>query len=553
MSKLWPIPDCRIEQITPDGPTHLHIAARSFQRARRCPDCGRVSRAVHSRYERRLADLPSLGRSVSVHLRVRRFYCRNTDCARRTFVECLPKLAAPFARRTDRLAAAQAQTGLALGGAASARLLSGLSMPASADTVLRLIKATPLPDQPAPRVIGVDDWAKRKGRRYGTIIVDLERHRVVDLLPERTAATLTDWLRQQPGIAVVARDRSTEYASGIASGAPAAVQVADRWHLLANMRQAVERWFAGAHARLRRLSGVPSTHAVLPVQRTTPFSRSASDRQIGLDNRARRLELYEAVRRRYRAGEALLAIARTMKLARGTVRKYAQAEDFPERAPRPGHSIIDPHLAYLHARLAEGCEDAAALWREIRAQGFTGTARQIRRWLSERRTKPARTAPQRWRGPMPADPALNGETAPLLPSPRQLAWLLVQPPTELAPTDAAVVAHLEQDPATVIVAKLARQFTALVRACNASTQADVHAAQTKLTNWLTEARASGVPAMETFAAGLEADSGAINAALTTPWSNGQTEGQVNRLKLIKRQMFGHASFDLLRRRVLLAA
>jgi hypothetical protein len=159
------------------------------------------------------------------------------------------------------------------------------------------------------------------------------------------------------------------------------------------MRQAVERWFSGAHARLRRLSGVPSTHGVLPVQRITPFLRSASDRQVSLDNRARRLELYEEVRRRHRAGEALLAIARTMQLARGTVRKYAQAAEFPERAPRPSHSIIDPHLAYLHARLAEGCEDAAALWREIRARGFTGTAKQIRRWLSEHRTKPASTAP----------------------------------------------------------------------------------------------------------------------------------------------------------------
>jgi transposase len=552
MKKLWPVPDCRIEQITPDGPTHLRITARSFPRARRCPDCGRVSRAVHSRYERHLADLPSLGRSVSVHLWVRRFYCRNADCARQTFVERLPKLAMPFARRTCRLAAAQGQTGLALGGEASARLLSGLSMPVSADTVLRLVKAMPLPDQPAPRVIGVDDWAKRKGRSYGTIIVDLERHRVVDLLPERSAATLTEWLRQQPGIEVVARDRSTEYASGITVGAPAAVQVADRWHLLANMRQAVERWFAGARARLQRLSGVQSAHGVLPAQRTGPFPRSASDRQAGLDNRTRHLELYEEIRRRHRAGEALLAIARTMKLARGTVRKYAQAADFPERAPRPSHSIIGPHLAYRHARLAEGCEDAAALWREIRARGFTGTAKQIRRWLSERRTKPAKTAPHRWRGRMPTDPALNGAATPL-PSSRQLAWLLVQPPTELAPTDAAVVARVEQDPETAIVAKLARQFTALVRACNASNQAHPQAAQAELKTWLTEARASGVPAMETFAAGLEGDSGAISAALTTPWSNGQTEGQVNRLKLIKRQMFGHASFDLLRRRILLAA
>jgi transposase len=386
-----------------------------------------MSRAVHSRYKRRLADLPSLGRLVSVHLWVHRFYCRNTDCARQTFAERLPKLVAPFARRTERLAAAQAQTGMALGGEASARLLAHLSMPASADTVLRLIKAMPLPDPPVPRVIGVDDWAKRKGSSYGTIIVDLERHRVVDLLPERTAATLTGWLRQRPEVEVVARDRSTEYASGIAIGAPAAVQVADRWHLLANMRQAVERWFTGVHARLRRLCDVPSTRGILPVQRTKPFPRSALDKQVGLDNRAQRLGLYEEIRRRHRAGEALLAIARTMKVARGTVRKYAQAEDFPERVARAGHSIIDPHLAYLHRRLAEGCEDAAMLWREIRAQGFTGKARQVRRWLSEHRTQPARTAPHRWRGSMPADPILSGGTASRLPSSRQLAWLYQRP------------------------------------------------------------------------------------------------------------------------------
>jgi transposase len=551
MNNFWPIPDCRVEQVTPDNPPHLHIAARGLRRSQCCPDCGRTSRAVHSRYDRHLADLPSLGRTVSIHLRVRRFYCRNTACPRQTFVERLPNLVAPFARRTGRLAEAQGQTGAALGGEASARLLSRLGMPASADTVLRLVKAMPLPDQPVPRVVGVDDWAKRKGNSYGTIIVDLERHRVVDLLPDRSAATLADWLRQYPGIEVVARDRSSEYASGIATGAPAAVQVADRWHLLANMRQAVERWFSGARGRLRRLSGIQDTISTRPGQRTGHFPRSASDAQAGVDNRARRLVLYEEVRRRQSAGEPLIAIARAMRLARGTVHQYARAEDFPERATRrPSHSIIDPHLAYLQTRLAEGCEDAAVLWREIRERGFTGTAKQIRRWLSERRTKPARTAPHRWRGPIPA----AADCAPTqLPSPRQLAWLLVQPPAMLAPADAATVARIEQDTDAAIVAKLARQFTALVRGCNISNNTDVHTARTDLKTWLAEATASGVPVIETFAAGLQGDGGAIDAALTTPWSNGQTEGQVNRLKLVKRQMFGHASFELLRRRVLLAA
>jgi hypothetical protein len=151
-----------------------------------------------------------------------------------------------------------------------------------------------------------------------------------------------------------------------------------------------------------RDNAIPDTISVLPGQRTGRFPRSASDAQVGLDNRARRLALYEEVRRRHGAGEALIAIARSIKLARGTVHQYARAEDFPERATRrPGPSIIDPHLAYLQARLGAGCEDAAALWRELRGQRFTGTAKQIRRWLSERRTQPARTAPHRWRGSCP--------------------------------------------------------------------------------------------------------------------------------------------------------
>jgi len=389
-----------------------------------------VSRAVHSRYRRRPADLPSLGRMVRVSLRVRRFYCRNAVCPRQTFAERVPQLVAPFARRTHRLAEAQGRTGAALGGEAGARLLSRLSMPASADTVLRLLKRLPLPHETEPRVIGVDDWAKRRGRSYGTIVVDLEQRRVVDLLPDRTAATLAGWLRQRPGIEVVARDRSTEYASAIAIGAPAAVQVADRWHLLANLRQAVERWLAGAHGRLRRLPAMPDEAGAVPARRTGPFSCSAADEQVRSDSRARRLALYDEVQRRQAAGEPLISIARAMKLARGTVRSYAYASSFPERAARrPGHSTIDRHLPHLQARLAEGCEDGAVLWRELQAQGFTGTARLVRRWLSERRRKPARTAPHRWRGRAPANPGLPDDSTPTpLPAARQLAWLLCSPP-----------------------------------------------------------------------------------------------------------------------------
>ena len=377
MNELCPMPGCSVERITRDGPGFLHIAAHGTRPGGRCPDCGRASRAVHSRYRRRPADLPSLGRAVGVDLRVRRFYCRNAACARRTFAERLPELLGPRARRTCRLAEAQGRVGVALGGEGGARLLQHLAMPASADTVLRLVRGLPLPEPEPPRVVGVDDWALRKGRTYGTIVVDLERRRVLDLLPDRTAETLADWLRRQPQIAVVARDRSTEYARGILLGAPAATQVADRWHLLANVRQVLERWLAGAHARLRRLppSARPARGRANGVA-DRAFRRTRAETAARDGRRARWVALYEEVRRRHAAGEKLLAIGRAMGLAVGTVRKYAYAESFPVPETRPLRpSILDPYLARLEARLAEGCENGLALWRELRAAGFPGDGR----------------------------------------------------------------------------------------------------------------------------------------------------------------------------------
>lgn len=494
-------------------------------------------------------------------MRVRRFYCRNTACARQTFAERLPELVAPYARRTRRLAEAQGQVGAVLGGEASSRLLSRLAMPASAATVLRLVRGMTLPEWEAPRVVGVDDWAMRKGRTYGTIIVDLERRRVLDLLPDRTAETLADWLQQRPSVAVIARDRSTEYARGIALGAPEAVQVCDRWHLLANMRQAVERWLHAAHARLQRLPMPPAgTEEVTPVpaRRDRAFRRTGPERAARAASRARWQARYEEVRRRHLAGEPLLAIARTMGLARSTVRKFARAEGFPARLPRgPGPSTLDPYLPHLERRLAEGCENGSALWRELRGMGYPGGDKLVHRWLSERRTTPAKVGRRRKEDPDGARTAARRDKGPPLPAPRQLAWLLVQPVAALGPADAAVVARVEQDGEAKAVAGLARRFTALVRACGVQGRqgggqipAEPIAA---LDTWLAEARACGVSTIETFAAGLETDGAAVRAALTHAWSSGQGEGQVNRLKLLKRQSYGRAGFDLLRRRVLLAA
>ena len=232
-----------------------------------CLLCGCPSERVHSRYHRTLADLPISGRRVLLVVQIRRFRCLTAACPRRIFAERLPDLAAPFARRSQPLQEALAQVGFALGGEAGARLAQSLGMPTSPDTLLRLIRAAPLPTSDPPRVIGVDDWAYKRGLRYGSLICDLERHRVVDLLPDRSADSVATWLQAHPTVTVAARDRSGLYADGIARGAPQATQVADRWHLVNNLVDALEKFLLHKAALLKHAAG---TTSVAPIEVAQP-------------------------------------------------------------------------------------------------------------------------------------------------------------------------------------------------------------------------------------------------------------------------------------------
>jgi len=531
---------CRLDAVEL-GESGLLVSAHSTARSACCPECGRRSNRVHGYYGRSPDDLPACDRAVRLRLRVRRFRCEHGPCPRKTFAGQLPDLVAPRARRTGRLAVAQARVGLVTGAEAGARLLGDLRMPTSADTVLRLLHRQPVPDPVTPRVLGVDDWAWRRGKAWGTILVDLERRRPVDLLPDRTSDSLAAWLRAHPGVEVVARDRSTEYARAIGEGAPRAHQVADRWHLLHNLGQVLVRYLTSSRGRLRKLPGVadlpgPAVPQV-PAQRRTRAEESASAAA-----RQRRLDRYTEARRLHSdEGLNVLQIRRALGMSRSTVRKYLAADAFPEwgRHPSPVR-ILTPWEGHLRSLWDAGVRDGLALWREIRALGFTGSSRQVSKWAQQQRTYPHPNTRSDYRATcvLPV-PDRRGR----LPSTRRLAWIVSKEASELPASEVAVLSCIRADPEVAAVHDLACRY---VRMVWEKRPAD-------LDGWLAACARCGVGPLVSFGLGLQRDYTAIRAALEEPWSSGQAEGQINRLKTLKRQMYGRAGFDLLRRRVLCAA
>ena len=511
------------------------IEAGLARRPVSCPTCGLPSHRLHSHYRRVLRDLPWQGRPATIRVTARRFRCLNTACARKTFAERLGSVATASARRTVRLGNLQRHVAFALGGEAAARLAERLAIPTSPDTLLRMASWPAVAVEPTPtiKVLGVDDWAWRRGQRYGTMLVDLERGTVVDLLPDRQAETLATWLRQHPGIEIVARDRAGAYADGIRQGAPDAVQVSDRWHLLRNLGEAVRTLVDRHHGDLRRAARQRERSAPASRSQEAPpdaaISRMTAAQRRRHDAHARRDHRYQEAARLRAAGTAVSAIATALGAGRKTVRRWLRAGKAPLWRKPPQDGLLTQHEPYLARRWTEGCRNAALLWRELVALGFSGRPGIVRRWATGRR----RLEPQTHGQP--------GRTADQLPATRQLVRLLMADEKALREVDRSLVAHLLGElPAVGRAITVARQLDALLRRKTSG----------NLTQILDAAVATP---LRDFAAGLRRDLAAVQAALDLPWTTSPVEGHINRLKMLKRSMYGRAGFQLLRARVLQAA
>jgi len=463
----------------------------------------------------------------------------NEDCPQSTFAEQVPAIIIKFARKTNRLKNALVAIAFESGGEAGANLAKKLQIEVSPDTLLRLIRDYSITKMKTTRVLGIDDFAFRKGNTYGTILIDLEKHKPIDLLSDRKSSTLAEWLKAHPEIEIITRDRSNEYARGVTEGSPKIIQITDRWHLLQNMREALERML---NCFRDRLNNLPVVGELETYDKTTKAGRlrkpSVTELELREAKRQRRYELFTEAQKLHQENVSILEISKKLFISRTTAYKLVTSHSFPERASNKiSPSILDPFIVYLRKRFFdEGCENGCQLYREIHEQGYIGTRQQVSRWVHHLRKEPAKNTPKMHLLENNVQ-VLNHAT---LLAPRQLAWLLVKDANNLDQVEQSMLNHIRQDAEVEMAYDLAQFFQKMVR----------ERVSTELDGWINQCLKSSITDLVNFATGLQRDHDCVFMALHEKWSNGQTEGQVTRLKLIKRKMYGRANFDLLRQRVL---
>ena len=489
---------------------------------------------------RKILDLPWACIPVRINLSVKKYYCRNEDCSRKIFTERFGKELKPYARRTMRLTDQLTQISFVLGGNGGSKLASSLGMPVGRSTILRIIhNETEELEAATPRVLGIDDWAFKKGHTYGTILVDLEKRKPIDLLPDREVETVKKWLEAHPGIEIISRDRASCYSQAADQGAPQAIQVADRWHLLKNLGDALKR-FLDKHNQELRLAA----KNIAEEERDQDKAETSKKQQINNieksekahtpDKEEQTLSKYELnfleVKRLKSQGYSIRSIHRQTRIHRQTIKRYLKYEEYPKKIPGGAKtSKALPFEDYLRRRWREGETRHMQLWREIKEQGFDGSPQSVYRFVCKfPRTNSSKELPT----PLKVK----------IWSARKVSSLMSQPFEDLDEASQNFLrVFYKQCPKANMASQLARKFKNMTDKLR----------RKHLDRWIEMALQSGISSLKSFAKGIQQDYDAVKAAVSMKWSNGQVEGQVNRLKNIKRQMYGRAGFKLLRKRILM--
>jgi transposase len=536
-----PLPDdLDITSISETG-EGLLVHVTSHRSSSLCPVCSTPSSAVHSYYRRKPLDLPCAGRSVRLLLSVRKFFCRVASCPRKIFTERIPELLEPSSRLSHRLRSVIQAIGFAFNGKGGARLGEQLGIHLSRPTFLRSLYWVLTPAVEHVRVVGLDDFAWKRGCRYGTIILDLETHTLIDVLPDREAESVKKWLEAHSEVELVSRDRAGAYADGIARGAPQALQIADKWHLAKNLGDAVEEYLKRKRIQLPAKAPQESCSSVPPQGSHAPQAPEPPAYE-GEQAKNQKQDLWEQVHALHQQGYGVRTIAKLLGIARNTVRRYLKMDEGWQVAPRPKRrSLLDPYRDYLLSRWMQGEHNGNQLTREIRSQGYRGCDTLVRAFTTSlRRMYPDATA-------LPRKSPTSQPGAPLPPltpkskSPRELRWLLAKKPEDLDQEEQAELSRLlDLSEEIRLIQRLLQVFLQMLRARQAE----------HLNAWMKEARASGIKELKSFVAGIERDYDAVKAGLHLEWSQGPVEGTVNKVKVHKRLMYGRASFPLLRQKML---
>jgi transposase len=531
-----PLPDgLEITSIS-EAEHELLVRVTSTRMHALCPICSTPSSSIHSYYRRKPLELPCTGKTVRLLLSVKKFFCRMTSCPQKIFTERLPDLIEPSSRLTTRLRTLVQAICTAFNANGGARLGEQLGIHFTRETFLRSLHLLSTPPVGTIKAVGIDDFAWKRGKRYGTVIIDLETHQLIDILPDREAESVKQWLAAHPEIEIVSRDRAGAYADGAAQGAPQALQIADRWHVCKNLGDAVQDYLVRKKIQMPPSSSPNvTTEQVAAVCAPPPPREPGPCRYASQEKCERKQVVVDQVKTLHKQGHSAREIAASLHLARNTVRKYLLLEGPVQPTPRTRRlSQLDPFYDYLTARWNEGCANAHQLFLELREKGYRGGETTVRSFVSRlRKGLPGMARP-------PKQAQREAGSVPIV-SPRELRWLLSKREEELTPEEKDDLTRLlESSQEVKLVHQLLQDFLQMLRERRPE----------HLNGWMKEARASGIKELKSFVVGIERDYDAVRAGLTFPWSQGPVEGTVNKIKTHKRLMYGRAGFSLLRQKLL---